>query len=605
MSSTKSYLTIHEALLRLDRCEREGARFVKRSGEAVFYPYKDILARAQARAAAFQALGLKVGDRVAVILPTSIDFLDVFLGAMLAGGIPAPLYPPTQLGKLDEYFARSQRMLEKIEARFLVTDRLVSMVIGPLAQSVASFCTSIQADKLHGPHNWSRVDVHPDSPAFLQFSSGTTLEPKAVIVTHKNLLSNLAMIDSFFEMFTQEEVERGGVCWLPLYHDMGLIGFMFMGLYHPGTVTYLGPDVFIAKPRIWLETMSRYKAIVSAAPDFAYALCTSKIKNEELTGIDLSQWRIAFNGAEPIDPNNIRKFTERFAAWGFKPEVMTPGYGLAEAGLAVSFSPPLEPPRVTEFDSQALSKSRSAVPGTGRSMVSVGTPVPGLVVEIHDEHGHRVRDGTIGTIMVQGPSVTPGYYNDPELSKKIIRNGWLDTGDLGFVHDGSLHVSGRLKDLIIIRGRNIAPQQIEHLVAGVDGLRIASTAAVGCSFDGEGEQLVVLAERDAASNRPAADIDAEIRQRIAAGIALIPRDVRIVEPGTLPRTASGKLRRSEILRLYQTNGLAEPQKVNALLMAKEVAKSQLAWGKVWLNKIVDRPSSIGDRASSDKKGEDV
>ena len=321
----KDYQTIIEAVLELERCEQEGARFVKRSGEPVFYPYREVLARAKSCAGTLQARGLKRGDRVAVILPTSIEFLDSFLGVILAGGIPAPLYPPIQLGKLDEYFARSQRMLEKIDARFLVTDRLIRMLLGPLAQSVAGFCAIVDAEKLHGPHSWSRVDVEADSPAFLQFSSGTTLEPKAVIITHQNLLSNLAMIDGFFEMFTAEEVARGGVCWLPLYHDMGLIGCMFMGLYHPGTVTYIGPDLFISRPRVWLETMSRYKAIVSAAPDFAYALCASKIKDEDLEGIDLSHWRIAFNGAEPIDPNTIRHFTERFARWGFKAEAMTPG----------------------------------------------------------------------------------------------------------------------------------------------------------------------------------------------------------------------------------------------------------------------------------------
>ena len=586
MGSARHDRTINDALLKLDACERQGARFVKRSGEPVFYPYKDVLSRAKACAGALQARGFKRGDRAAVILPTCIEFLDSFLGVILAGGIPAPLYPPIQLGKLDEYFARTQRMLEKIDAKVLLTDRLIRMLIGPLAQSVSSFCTVVDADKLHaGGHEWTPVEVEPDSPAFLQFSSGTTLEPKAVIITHKNLLSNLAMIDGFFEIFTDEEVARGGVCWLPLYHDMGLIGCMFMGLYHPGTVTYIGPDLFITKPRIWLETMSRYKAIISAAPDFAYALCTSKIKDEELNGIDLSHWRIAFNGAEPIDPNGIKRFTERFARWGFKPEAMTPGYGLAEAGLAVSFSHPLEPPRVTEFDAQVLSDSRRATPGPGRKIVSVGKPVPGLVVEVQDEEGREVAPGTVGTIMVQGPSVTPGYYNDPELSRRIIRNGWLDTGDLGFIHDGDLHVSGRVKDLIIIRGRNYAPQQIEHLVAGVEGLRIASTAAVGCPYEGEGEQLVVLAERDAAATRPDEEIEADMRQRITSGSNLIPRDIRIVEPGTLPRTASGKLRRSEVLRLYQAGTLAAPQKVNALLMAKEIGKSQIAWGKVWLNKI--------------------
>ena len=266
---------------------------------------------------------------------------------------------------------------------------------------------------------------------------------------------------------------------------------------------------------------------------------------------------------------------------------MTPGYGLAEAGLAVSFSDPLSLPTVTEFDTQLLAESEQATPGAGRKIVSVGKAVPGLVVQVQDDQGREVAPGAVGTIMVQGPSVTPGYFNDPALSSSIIRNGWLNTGDLGFIHDGNLHVSGRAKDLIIIRGRNFAPQQIEHLVAGVDGLRIASIAAVGCPFESEGEQLVILAEKDGVTSRPDADIEAEIRQKIAAGISLIPREVCLVEPGTLPRTASGKLRRSEALRQYQLKRLAAPHKVDALFMAKEVAKSQIAWGKMWLNKHIE------------------
>ena len=254
-----------------------------------------------------------------MILPTCVEFLDSFLGVILAGGIPAPLYPPIQLGKLDEYFARTQRMLEKIDAK-VSGDRSAD----PHAHRPAR---AIGCGVLHGRRRretawaaqWTPVEVEPESPAFLQFSSGTTLEPKAVIITHKNLLSNLAMIDGFFEMFTEEEVARGGVCWLPLYHDMGLIGCMFMGLYHPGTVTYIGPDLFISRPRVWLETMSRYKAIVSPRRTSLRAV---RLEDQGRRARRHRYVALAnrIQRRRAIDPNSIRRFTERFARWGSNPK---------------------------------------------------------------------------------------------------------------------------------------------------------------------------------------------------------------------------------------------------------------------------------------------
>jgi len=213
-------------------------------------------------------------------------------------------------------------------------------LLGPVVEWVQCLDDVLNIDKLLTPAAWRPVQVDPESPAFLQFTSGTTVEPKAVMVSHVSLLCNLDMIDSFFQRFNEEQAAQGGVCWLPLYHDMGLVGCMYIGLYHPGTVTYIGPEVFIGKPKIWLQTLSRYKAVISPAPDFAYGLCLSKVKDQDLEGVDLSHWRIALNGAEPIDVRGMQGFCERFARWGFRIEAMTPVYGLAEAGLAVTFSDP-------------------------------------------------------------------------------------------------------------------------------------------------------------------------------------------------------------------------------------------------------------------------
>jgi acyl-CoA synthetase (AMP-forming)/AMP-acid ligase II len=591
MELTRGHRTIVDALLPLHACDRQGARFIPRSGEAVFFPYQDILVRAKAAAGALQARGLRPGQRVGIMLATGVEFFDAFLGAVLAGGIPAALYPPLRLGKLDEYFARTSGMLQKIDARWLITEPRIRRILGPVVEKAACIHHVLDAANLGPAAPWTPVEIDPETPAFLQFSSGTTLEPKAVMISHINLLSNLEMLDGCFQSLTPVEVERGGVCWLPLYHDMGLLGCMFLGLYHPGTVTYIGPDHFLAQPRIWLETLSRYKAAVSAAPDFAYGYCTAKIKDEELAGLDLSNWRIALNGAEPIDIDVMRRFSERMARCGFRDAAMTPAYGLAEAGLVVSFSDLDTPPRVGEFDRERLSERREVAPGRGRRVVSVGRPVAGMSVEIRDEQGRALGERRVGTIMAQGASITPGYFNDPELSARVLRNGWLDTGDLGFLLDGELYITGRAKDLIIIRGRNYAPQEIEQLVA-VEGVH--AVVALGAVIEGLGEQLVVLVEYEPRRSGPApADVQADISQRILKGIALTPHDVRLLPPGTLPRTASGKMQRSEALRQYENGVLTPPDKVNLLLLAREVGRSQLAWSRRWLRQSVRPPGEAG------------
>ena len=574
--------TLVDRLLRLRGCTHVGARFVGRGGDAEFYPYAAVLDRALQSATMLQARGIRPGDRVAIILPTGIGFLDAFLGAVLAGAIPAALYPPVRLGRLDEYYARTRRMLQLIGARALVTEARVSRLLGQAVEGVGTLEQTIDAGQLTagaGASAWTAPGVRSDDPAFLQFSSGTTLEPKAVTISHANALANLAMIDSVFADITDEEAQQGAVCWLPLYHDMGLLGCMLQGLYHPGTITYIGPERFVAQPAIWLQTLSRYRAICSPAPDFAYALSASKIGDADLEGVDLSHWRFALNGAEPIDVDAVRRFTERFARFGFRPEAMTPVYGLAEAGLAVTFSDARSTPRVTEFDRDGLAAHGRARRGAGRRLVSVGRPLPGLRLEIRDEHDRPLPEDHVGAIMVAGPSITRGYYSNPELSATLIRGGWLDTGDLGFVHDGELYITGRRKDLVIIRGRNYAPQEIEALATGTEGLRAGCIIAGGVLVDGEGEQLVILAEKDARSDRADDALAADIRDRVVAGIGLTPRTVEVLAPGTLPRTSSGKLRRAAAIDAYAAGRLAPPTKATPVRLLKEMARSQIAWGR--------------------------
>lgn len=573
--------TIIEALLRLEDCNRTGARFIPAGGEHRFYPYAEILRRAKTAAAMLQREGLEKGDRVAVVLPTSVEFFDAFLGVQLAGGIPVALYPPFRLGKLDEYFVRVRRMLGKVGARFLVTESRVKRLLGPAVVGVESLRRVIEAGDLQkaAAGDWRQPAVDPTQPAFLQFSSGSTVEPKAVMVSHINLLANLEMMKGCLTYRDESEPVDGAVCWLPLYHDMGLVGCLYQGLYYPATVTYLGPEQFLAKPASWLQALSRYRAVISPAPNFAYGLCASKIRDQDMEGVDLSRWRAALNGAEPIDIQDVDRFCERFARWGFRREAMTPVYGLAEAGLGVTFSNLDHSPEIAEFDRHALSAEGRAVPGSGRKLVSVGRALAGLQVVIRDDEDRPLPSGLAGRILVKGPSITTGYYEDPELTARILRDGWLDTGDIGFFHEENLYIAGRAKDIIILRGRNYAPQEFEELLAGIEGVRRGAAVAVGSVVEGSGEQLFILAEKDSRSDRPDEQIIEDIKSHILSGLSVMPHQVEMLRPGTLPRTSSGKLRRSEALRQFLAGELAAPADVTALRMLKEVGKSQLAWAR--------------------------
>jgi len=317
-----------------------------------------------------------------------------------------------------------------------------------------------------------------------------------------------------------------------------------MAVYRPGPLTLIPPEVFLARPAIWLRAISRQRATISVAPNFAYGLCVRRVRDPEMEGVDLSSWRFALNGAEPVAPAVLRRFSERFAPNGFDGRALMPVYGLSEASLAVAFTPTGRGPRTW-------------VAG-GRELASAGAPLPGIDIEVRG-----------GRIFVRGPSVMQGYFGNPAATRETLIDGWLDTGDLGFVDGGELFVSGRAKDLVILRGVNHAPQEFEDALDGLDGVRPGCTAAVGVPT-AEGEELVLLVETDGAA-------DAEwIRGRVIERTGIRPSEVHLLAPGTLPRTSSGKLRRSEALRQLLAGELRSPDPVTLLHVAKETARSLLA-----------------------------
>jgi acyl-CoA synthetase (AMP-forming)/AMP-acid ligase II len=379
-----------------------------------------------------------------------------------------------------------------------------------------------------------------DELALIQFSSGTTVDPKPVALTHRNVLANIAAIETVIP----PDDAQAGVSWLPLYHDMGLIGCLLLAVNRPGPLTLLAPETFLARPALWLRAIAQKRATISVAPNFAYGLCVKRVRDEELEGVDLSSWRLALNGAEPVAPAVLRRFAERFARCGFDARALMPVYGLSEASLAVTFAPAGREARLAERH--------------GRELPSVGAPLPGVDVELRE-----------GRIFVRGPSVMKEYFGAPQATRAALEDGWLDTGDLGFLEGGELFVAGRAKDVIVLRGANRSPQEFEEALDGAPGVRAGCAAALGV-VGPEGESLVLLVERDGEAN--AELLSALVTER--TGIR--PERIVLLEPGTLPRTSSGKLRRAEARRQFEAGTLRPPDKVTLVRMLKEMARSALA-----------------------------
>jgi acyl-CoA synthetase (AMP-forming)/AMP-acid ligase II len=417
--------------------------------------------------------------------------------------------------------------------------------------------------------------------ALIQFSSGTTVDPKPVALSHRAVVSQAAALNAHWPD-TDDRVQSG-VSWLPLYHDMGLIGCVITALERPGTMTLIPPELFLVRPAAWLRAISRYRATVSVAPNFGYGLCAEKIRDEELEGVDLSSWEIALNGAEPVVPRVMRRFQRRFEPWGLRPETLTPVYGLSEATLAVTFSALDRPCTTRKFDRETLSLSGRALESAdGVEITSVGLPIDGFQVRVVDPEQRDLPAGRVGRLLVRGPSLMEGYYGRPEASAEVLKNGWLDSGDLGFLYRDELYLTGRAKDVLILRGRSHAPTEIEATVDLVDGVRTGCSVAVSWlpdEADGEVMVLLVEAKRDVPETayREIAD---RCRATVSAATGLTAEVVEVVAPGTLPRTSSGKLRRQEALRRYLRDELTPPDRVTPLRLAGAAVRSSLELAKM-------------------------
>ena len=501
--------------------------------------------------------GVSRGDKVAIMLGTSRDFFSSFMGTLLAGAVPVPLYPPFTMNRLEEYIARQAGIVKNAEASVFITldnRRAIGEVLktkAPALRAIVSVSDLVSRSRPIEP-----VLVDGTEPALIQYTSGSTGDPKGVLLSHENLLTNIRAIGHTLSI----QPDDVGVSWLPLYHDMGLIGAWLTPLYFGIPVAIFSPLAFLARPERWLWTIHTRRGTISPAPNFAYELCARKIEQSDMEGLDLSSWRVALTGAEPVAPNTIDRFTRRFSAYGFDAESFLPVYGLAESSLLVAAPRRREKPRVVDFDRDALERdrvARRAVSGTrSLRLVSVGEAVLGHEVKIVDDGGAAVEDGVEGSVLFRGPSSMQGYYRNESATAAIRRNeGFLDSGDRGFRSEGDLFITGRSKDIIIRAGRNLMPQEIESEVAKVAGVRAGCVAAFGVADQDAGtESIVVVAEARESSHDAKARIRREIEATVLDASGSPPDDVVLIPPRTILKTPSGKIRRSACRERYLRGG---------------------------------------------------
>ena len=564
--------TIGSALIEAADVDGLGVSFWSDPGRSSEYSYAVLLDQAFAVASALEARGVKSGDAVAIVLTTGPDFYAAFFGVSLIGAVPTALYPPARLGRVDEWKTRTARMLLAVNAVMVLTERrLVPLLGSPVRTAAPRFgCATTQSLLLEGTGLRPRR-MQTSELAAIQFSSGSTGDPKPVALSHGNMLSNARTI---LDSLPVPAEERSGVSWLPLYHDMGLVGCLLSAVVSKAPLTLMGPEQFVTRPIRWLQALSETKATISVAPNFAFGLTAKKALDEDIANLDLSHWRVALCGAEPVHPRTLDEFSERFASTGFDRRAITPVYGLAEATLAVTFSNPTELPKWKSFDPEHLeSGGRATVVSSGRKLSSLGKPLDGCEIEIRDEQGQPLMDGMVGTVHARSPGVMVGYLHRDEVTKRTIdADGWLDTGDTGFLHDGELYLCGRSKDLIIINGRNHDPAIVEQALEGIEGVRPGCVAAFAVVEDGsDTESLVILAEKQKGVEVAPDAVAAAARASVQRQTGLRVSAFELLEPGTIPRTSSGKIRRSEARKQWTLNALSAGRKASTTFVLREMA----------------------------------
>ncbi len=522
--------------------------------------YRDLYQGARAVAVALREKGLHPRQAVAIMLPTGSEYFFSFFGILLAGGVPVPIYPPVRPSQIEDHLRRHRRILGSAEARILITIPAAKPVARLLRAQVPEMRHVVTLADLQGSaDSWISPRLDSRDTAFLQYTSGSTGDPKGVILSHANLLANLRAMGERIAGSSRDVF----VSWLPLYHDMGLIGACLGSLYYGFPLAVMSPLSFLAKPSRWLWAIHQHRGTLSAAPNFAYELCIRNIDDSEIEGLDLSSWRMALNGAEPVNVDTLERFCQRFEPYGFRREALAPVYGLAECSVGLTLHPPDRGPVIDRIQREVFMDSGQAIPAPpGDAAVlrfpACGQPLPGHRVRIVDDQGRELPERQEGRLEFQGPSATRGYLRNPEATRKLFRGDWLDSGDRAYIAGGDVYLTGRVKDLIIRGGRNIYPYELEEAVGEIEGIRKGCVAVVACADRQSGtEKLVVVAETR--EKRP--QIREQLHQRIleisVERLALPPDEVVLAPPHSVLKTSSGKIRRAAVRDLYERGVLGK------------------------------------------------
>ena len=518
--------------------------------------------RAAAVAGSLRARGVGQRDTVAIMLRTEAAFFPAFFGTLLAGAVPVPVYPPFRPDRIADYAARQGRILSNAGARLLITFAAVERLAGLLRGQVPTLSGVATLDDLapdgpaegplpHRPASW----LTGEDPALIQYTSGSTGQPKGVLLTHANLLANIRAIRDGLAIRPDDAV----VSWLPLYHDMGLIGAWLGSLYTGIPVAILSPLAFLSRPARWLWAIHEHRATLSVAPNFAFDLCAAKVTVEEMEGLDLGSLRILLNGSEAILPRTLTRFANRFAPAGLRPDALRPVYGLAECSVGLAVTPRRHPPLVDRVAPGFRATGRAAPSAAPEALefVSCGAALPRHEMRIVDEAGAALGERLEGRVQFRGPSTMAGYYRNPDATRAVTTgDGWLDSGDLGYLAGGELFLTGRRKDIVIKAGRNIYPHEAEAVVDAVDGVRKGCVAVFGVPDAALGtERLVVVAETRATEAERRERMRREILERVADALGVPPDTVVLARPGSVLKTSSGKVRRSGTRDAYRAGTL--------------------------------------------------
>jgi len=545
--------------------DRPHIRFYADDGDGEVLTYGGLRDGAARVAAGLRAGNLEPGEAVILMLPTGPDYFLAFFGVLMAGGIPVPIYPPARPTQTEEHVRRHTRLARNCQAAAMITDAEARRLARLLRAQLEGLRRVVTVDDLLAatPANAGALPRATGGDiAFLQYTSGSTGTPKGVTLTHANLLANVRAMGKALA------VGPADVCvsWLPLYHDMGLIGAWLGSLYHGIPLVLMSPLAFLGRPVRWFAAIHRYRGTISAAPNFAYEMALRRIPERDLEGLDLSCWRVAANGAEPVSPDTVRRFCERFAALGFRRQAMMPMFGLAENCVGLAFSPLDRGPLIDRVAREPMATAGRAEPAApddpgAIEFVACGRPIPGHEVRVVDEAGRELPDRREGRLQFRGPSATGGYHRNAEATRALFSpDGWLDTGDRAYIADGDVYLTGRAKDIIIRAGRNIHPAEIEDAVGEHPRVRKGAVAVFGGRAADTGtERLIVLAETRRREPDALDALRADINGLVADLIGAPPDEVVLAPPNTVPKTSSGKIRRAASRELHEKGLIGKPR----------------------------------------------